>query len=225
MCGWPVPQDETKKKPKKPSRKSRLISHVIASTVSPISAYDINTASEPTSIDTPNHPDRLGSGSRTPSLNPLDPAIVSFFRTYQPLFGQPQHSVYGALAHPTSRILFEYYYHKTASHVSAHPQNFNPFIKQLMPWAVSNDLILQSLLAWSGSHLSIISTEVKETTCLHYAQAIRGIKYGLTKHAAGEEDVVMQLLISTLMLCFIEVSHIVSDKFTNETPAKFSTDH
>lgn len=197
MCGWPGPQDVTMKKPEKSSRNSRLSSHVIVAPDSPTSPYELEIPSESLSVT-----------RKSPSYRSQDPAVINFVRTYHPIFKQPPPSVFGALSHSTSRVLFEYYYHKTASHVSAHPHDFNPFIKHLMPLAVSHDLILQSLLAWSGSHLSIISIEVKATTCMHYAQAIQGIKHGLTKYATGQEDMIMELLISTLMLCFIEVCHL-----------------
>lgn len=207
ICSWPDEANDNRSQASKQSRKAPPSSHFTAGSPASSSSevYDADNNSESLLEEIP------ASNSRTDPVVILgnhDPGAVKLMCTYQPLFGQPQPSIYGALRYPTSRILFEYYINKTAGHVSAHPRDFNPFIQQLMPWAISNELILQSLLAWSGSHLSLILSEVKETTCTHYAQAIRGVKYGLTKYSTGAEDVVLPLLISTLMLCFIEVSHL-----------------
>lgn len=207
ICSWPENDD----RPRSiilasAARKVRRQSHDIEN--SPSEGLDEDPMAE-ISFGIP----RTNISTVLTSLQPLlpsshDVAAINLIRAYQPLLDQPKPAIYGALRLPHSRILFEYYYNKTAGRVSAHPQNSNPFIQQLIPWALSNELILQSMLAWSGSHLSYIVTEVQETTCMHYAQAIRGIKHGLTRHATGEQEIILPLLISTLMLCFIEVGFI-----------------
>jgi hypothetical protein len=205
ICSWPENDDLPKSSiPASESREVRRQSQDANNSPSRESDEDLDAE---ISFGNSRPKARTISASSQPLLpSSYDIAAINLIRAYQPLLEQPQPAIYGALRLPQSRILFEYYYNKTAGRVSAHPQNFNPFIQQLMPWALSNDLILQSLLAWSGSHLSYIVTEVQETTCMHYAQAIRGVKHGLTRHATGEQEIVLPLLISTLMLCFIEVS-------------------
>jgi hypothetical protein len=45
----------------------------------------------------------------------------------------------------------------------------------------------------------------KELAWSHLAQALRALKYGLTKHVTGDEEQALPLLVTTHVLCFVEV--------------------
>jgi hypothetical protein len=121
----------------------------------------------------------------------------------QTLF-QFQHNL---LRDPKSRILFDHYLHRTNKTVARCRRETNPFIMQLVPIAMSHDLIFQSLLAFSGIHFHYSSgTPVGETTLTHYGQAVQAQKFGITFLVSrGNEDTIVPLLITSLILCIVEV--------------------
>lgn len=71
---------------------------------------------------------------------------------------------------------------------------------------MANELVMQSLLVLGGIHHAEASLlEVCSVTWTHYAQAIKGLKVNLTKFDAGDDTLVVPLLIATLVLFFVEV--------------------
>jgi hypothetical protein len=86
-------------------------------------------------------------------------------------------------------------------------REMNPFIVQLLPIAMSHDPIFQSLLAFSGIHYHYSrGTPVDETTLIHYGQAVKAQKFGITfLLAGGKADTIVPLLITSLILCIVEV--------------------
>lgn len=111
------------------------------------------------------------------------------------------------LQDPTSKMLYEHYVSKTANGCSGWQDDRNPFITQILSLAMSNDLVLQSVLALSGVHYCNNSSNETASlvTWTHYARAISGLKYGVTKHVTGVATDPLPLLAATLLLCFIEV--------------------
>ena len=82
----------------------------------------------------------------------------------------------------------------------------NPFENILLSIAASSDMVLQAVLALSGMHLSgEKSTELVVATHEHYALALRGLKYGLTKFVNGKTELALELTVTTLLFCFLEV--------------------
>lgn len=107
---------------------------------------------------------------------------------------------------PDSRFLLEHYIHKTGVLSTAHIRNFAPFVGTLLPVAVSNEVLLQSMLAFSGSHLSQYSTSYNgKAQYKHLAQSLQGLKLGLTQYATGDRSVGLQLFLSIVILCITEV--------------------
>ncbi|VUC35487.1 unnamed protein product [Clonostachys rosea] len=87
----------------------------------------------------------------------------------------------------------------------------NPFISELVPMALSNDSILDSLLAYSGIHYADhAGVPADETTWIHYGQAVQAQKFGLTWLAQGKDHVLVPLLVTAVLLCITEVgvSHL-----------------
>lgn len=107
---------------------------------------------------------------------------------------------------PESRLLLEHYVHKTGVLSTAHIRTFTPFVDTLVPIAASNNVLLQSMLALSGFHLSQHSGSFHaETKYNHLAQSLQGLKCGLTKYATGDAALGLQLFLSIVILCINEV--------------------
>ncbi|RFU27346.1 hypothetical protein B7463_g9004, partial [Scytalidium lignicola] len=143
--------------------------------------------------------------SQSWTSNPLEISIdqyVSATLHLQALF-QFQHNL---LRNPKSRILFDHYLHRTNKTVARCCGETNTFIMQLLPITMSHDLVFHSLLALSGFHFHYTSgTPVGETTLIHYGQAIQAQKFGITfLLSGGNEDTVVPLLITSLILCIVE---------------------
>lgn len=76
-------------------------------------------------------------------------------------------------------------------------------------------MVLQAVLALSGVHFGEEkSSHHVVATYEHYAQALRSLKYGLTKFVTGQPELALELLVTTLLFCFMEVS--VSDLRRNQ---------
>jgi hypothetical protein len=104
-----------------------------------------------------------------------------------------------------SRRLLHHYLHRTHKVMALCQGAKNPFLHELIPMAMSNELILNALLAFSGiHHADITGTVVDESTWLHYGQAIQGEKYGLTLLARGNREVLVPLVVTAMLLCITE---------------------
>lgn len=106
---------------------------------------------------------------------------------------------------PHARLLFVHYIAETASQLGAVSQTETPFITFILPLALSDDLIMHSLLALSGAHLSHEKTwdaQIYLTTCLHYAIVVHYLQEAFADDAPIK---LPRVLLATLMLCTFEV--------------------
>ncbi|KAJ5343219.1 C6 zinc finger domain protein [Penicillium brevicompactum] len=88
---------------------------------------------------------------------------------------------------------------------SVKSQGPNPFVDVLVPVALQSDMVLQALLTLSGVHLLQKGSHCYDLTIWeHQAQALRSLKYGVTKFVMSEDDLAYSLSICTLIFCFIE---------------------
>ncbi|KAH9214096.1 fungal-specific transcription factor domain-containing protein [Leptodontidium sp. 2 PMI_412] len=111
--------------------------------------------------------------------------------------------------HPVSKLLYEHWFCQTAENISALHGNSNAFYTELPKLALRYpDMVLPSLLALSGVHYCNkypADPAVKEMAWSHLAQALRALKYAVTKHVAGTDaDMALPLLVTTLMLSVVE---------------------
>jgi hypothetical protein len=113
----------------------------------------------------------------------------------------------GVLRDPISRMLFNHYVHELARNCAAVPDQENPFLTKVLHMAVSNDSVMQGILYFSGTQYPNKSSSTHKTTLTHYAQAVRGLKYGLTAIDSGgnETDDVVALLLTAYFLLSTEV--------------------
>lgn len=118
------------------------------------------------------------------------------------------------LRHPASRILLEHYVHKTANLLSITRGPQNPFITCVMPLALADPMIMDSILALSGSHLchTVPGADLTSTSLIHYNLALNQLKYKLTRIDAGNPADPVRLLLTILVLSITEVSILLSSQ-------------
>lgn len=107
-----------------------------------------------------------------------------------------------------SSILYEHWVGETANALSTLRGHRNAFVTELPKLALQYpNTVLPSLLALSGIHYcnKNANNDMQQLTYAHLAQALQALKYGITKHVSGFENNALPLLVSTLILCFIEV--------------------
>lgn len=118
----------------------------------------------------------------------------------------PNTTLHLILKRPGSQFLFSHFINRTAPAVSTLSQGANPFLQILLPVAMRSDMVLQGILALSGIHcLEEECDSYSQSTWEHYAQALRALKYGLTKFTALDKGLALPLSICTLLFCFMEV--------------------
>lgn len=112
-----------------------------------------------------------------------------------------------AFSTPSSRTLLQYFTKETANTLCSRTGTRNPFITELLPIAMSNSLVLHAVLTLAGVHYADrVSTSLDPTTWYHYSQAIQGVNREISTLGTGDlGKEVLPLLLTTLVLCFIEV--------------------
>jgi len=112
------------------------------------------------------------------------------------------------LKHPSSRILFEHYINNTSQLLCTIPGPENPFVTCVIPLARTDPMIMDCVLAISGAHLqcALSDPEIQLASSAHYALALRSFKHTLTKIVSGKVLQPVNVLLTALLLCHIEVS-------------------
>ncbi|KAL9567409.1 hypothetical protein ACKAV7_008484 [Fusarium commune] len=100
-----------------------------------------------------------------------------------------------------SSTLFEHYLTQTAALLVPLPMSHNPFIRLILPVAFSDDLVMHSILALSGSHLGhqqVNSVEIQHATWRHYLVVIRSLRSEIQDHGAVSDnpDKTLRLLMA-----------------------------
>jgi hypothetical protein len=152
------------------------------------------------------YPPSKGSTTRQDPIS-MEAFTLSFGLRLPELFST------ASLKDPTSRLLFEHYVNKTSHQLSAIRGPGNPFITCVLPLALADSTIMDSVLAISGAHLCATTSEpvVNLAFSTHYALVVRQFKHNLTQLASGNVPngkslKPVNLLLTALMLCQVEVS-------------------
>lgn len=104
------------------------------------------------------------------------------------------------------KYLLDHYLHRTGKMASAHVGNYTPFTDSLLPITHVSEMLLESILTFSSYHLAATGMDSSPVKTLeHQALALRNVKYSLTRYAGGDIEVGVQLFLSMLMLCCVEV--------------------
>lgn len=92
--------------------------------------------------------------------------------------------------------------------------NNNPFIVELLPIALLNTSVLHAVLTLSGVHYADrVSNSLEKATWSHYSKALQYVNRGITTLGSGENgDEALPLLLTTLLLCFVEVGVIAAQR-------------
>jgi hypothetical protein len=107
-----------------------------------------------------------------------------------------------------SGILLRHYLAVTAVLLPAGAPSQNPFIARVLPLAQNDALLLHSVLAVSGAHLTYKlpePTHVELATNRHYLHAIRGVQETISSDQLDDKDVIQRLALVLAFLCQYEV--------------------
>lgn len=140
--------------------------------------------------------------SKSPELEPLQRQTLS---TSLPRLN-PGHLT---LRDSKTNILFLHYVAETVTPLCTRSENDNPFVTCVLPRAYSDSLIMSAVIALSGVHFchKNPNAEMLYVTWQYYAQAVRGLKYELTR-LDGDEQSLVRLLFVTILLCHVEVNFL-----------------
>ncbi|KAH7364822.1 fungal-specific transcription factor domain-containing protein [Rhexocercosporidium sp. MPI-PUGE-AT-0058] len=112
------------------------------------------------------------------------------------------------LPSPSSRILFDRYVSQTSKDLGNTAKATNPFIRYVIPLALSDKLYMDCLLALSGSDLSCQATVHPSTmsaTWSHYSHTVRGLHSQLSNLSPEDTKQALHLLFLTLGLMHVEL--------------------
>lgn len=115
-----------------------------------------------------------------------------------------------------SLLLLQHYTFETAVILPAGKPSINPFISFVLPPAEADDVIMHSVLAVSGAHLSFRlqdATDVEMATRKHYLLAIRGVQEVIGAGQVIDKSDVLRLLLAISFLSQYEVSFINDGDF------------
>jgi hypothetical protein len=108
---------------------------------------------------------------------------------------------------PVSQTLLSHYLESTAPKLSPSPDV--PFVSWVMPIAYNDDLLMHSILALSGAHLSYRSQnniEIQQATCRHYSSAVRTLRrISVDESLLRETLVLLRIMLTVMILCHYEV--------------------
>jgi hypothetical protein len=109
---------------------------------------------------------------------------------------------------PTSCVLMQHYLTNTCSRLATTPDLLSPFLTHLVPLPCVDDLLMQTVLAVSGTHLSFKqpgNCEVQRATELHYSVVLRSLRAAFQDIDSGNGEKISRLLLILLILCHFEV--------------------
>ena len=80
------------------------------------------------------------------------------------------------------------------------------FLAEMIPLAMNSEVVLNSILACSGTHLSeLSSTRIDSDTWTYYGQALQAQKFTMTRLARGDDKCLGAALVTAVVLCIMEV--------------------
>ncbi|KAM5343640.1 hypothetical protein ACJ41O_012177 [Fusarium nematophilum] len=148
------------------------------------------------------------------NLSP-DPSWLDIPPQSPPVSASPPQSIVGGsltlykpslvsdLTSPHDKALFNHYLTIVASVLSrCSDSSSNPYLTHLLPMAMSNQLILHSVLALSATHWQRLQPRMRDRALLHQSQATQSLARLLPHVDANSVDIA---LVSCLLLCMTEL--------------------
>lgn len=110
---------------------------------------------------------------------------------------------------PSSSLLLQHYLNATSGLLVAKPLFNNPFVTLVLPLTFSDELLMHSVLALSGTHLSFKKgddVDIQLATYKHYALLLQKLRVALTAHHFQDDvEKSLRLLLVLMVLCYVEV--------------------
>ncbi|KAJ5698461.1 fungal-specific transcription factor domain-containing protein [Penicillium macrosclerotiorum] len=110
---------------------------------------------------------------------------------------------------PVSQALLAHYLENTAPLLSTAPAHDAPFIFWVMPLAYNDDLLMHSVLALSGAHLSFRSDEniaVQQATYRHYCLVLRTLRQISDNEVLlSDPHALLRVVLALVIMCHYEV--------------------
>lgn len=113
-----------------------------------------------------------------------------------------------------SPLLLQYYVIETASRLGVTKSSaINPFLGCVLPVAFSEDIMMHTVLALAGAHMTFKAsdaTPIRTSMRQHYGYAVRGLAKGLFKGNVKESRCLGQLMLVLALLCHYEVTSFLT---------------
>ncbi|KJZ74690.1 hypothetical protein HIM_05807 [Hirsutella minnesotensis 3608] len=103
--------------------------------------------------------------------------------------------------------LFDYFVAETASRMQTGSSPDNPYVKNMLPAAYNDDMLMHSILAVGGAHLAYNSANremLDITTRRHYSRALQGVRDIIGSQTLDESSL-QRLALTLAFLCRYEV--------------------
>lgn len=110
------------------------------------------------------------------------------------------------LREENNRRLLDYFMTVTAKRMAGKTVPENPFLTYNIKISLDSDILQHGILAITASHLSYRDPSMTQISRTHYAVALRGVKYAMTRWQSCSVTDRISLLAGVFSLCWFEVS-------------------
>lgn len=107
---------------------------------------------------------------------------------------------------PETAMLFDHFCHKTAPWLINGECYDNPVLRHIVPLTVTDDLVLRTVLAISGTHLLHSTPSIASVAMKYYSYALRSLKQRLSDWLSSSNKDYTPLFAAMVLLCHCEVS-------------------
>lgn len=101
--------------------------------------------------------------------------------------------------------ILNYYFVHTAVDMANGSTEDNPFLSQLIPLAMSSELVLSLILAQSLAHYEAKDRPNTSLASHHYFKSLKLLQKHINYYVQGNTDYLLDLTTGTLMMCLTEV--------------------
>lgn len=107
-------------------------------------------------------------------------------------------------------MLLDHYLASTSTILGTLSPQTGAFQTRVVEFAISDSLMLHTLLAVSGTHLNLNDTaalNIRQAIFLHYKSALQGIKEDINIILSAPPEACLRLALILLLICHAEVRH------------------
>lgn len=109
----------------------------------------------------------------------------------------------------SSNSLFQHYFEHTSTLLTVLSNDDNPFKTHVIEVAMTDSLLLHTIIAVSGVHLNFndeAALEVRQATSLHYTTALNGVRKELDTALPLSQVTCFRLALILVLVAHVEVS-------------------